>query len=390
MDRKGLTSITLLLLAAGTAGAQDAKPTTAAAAEIQVPNIPPELSPPPANTPAAAVGDTSADLADPAKEVKFDAAQGAAQAPPPSNTHAGTDSCDSEDCTAPATGDGKKHKAAHDPVRIGPPAQRAIDESRAWAENPNALPFRDSGGRVVFAFSESAPTLMCATLFVCDIELQPGENVQGAPHIGDSVRWKVSPAVSGSDDRKVTHLIVKPTEPGLDTNLIIPTDRRTYHLRLVSSSRVYVSSIAFNYPDDQQSEWQKFTNTAASGNGAAISGGEMPTVAVNRLNFDYRIKVVKGKPLFKPMRAMDDGYHTYIAMNEDLPQGEAPILIGISPTGSEQMINYRLKGNLYVVDGTVYRLALVSGVGREQQRIELTRSPCQKRGWLGICWDAKE
>jgi type IV secretion system protein VirB9 len=116
----------------------------------------------------------------------------------------------------------------------------------------------------------------------------------------------------------------------------------------------------------------------------------MPTVAVNRLNFNYKIKVVKGKPGFKPLRAMDDGYHTYIAMNEQMPQQEAPALIGISPTGEEQMINYRLKGNLYVVDGTIYKLALVSGVGRHQDRIELTRDPCKQRGWLGICWDPKE
>jgi type IV secretion system protein VirB9 len=116
----------------------------------------------------------------------------------------------------------------------------------------------------------------------------------------------------------------------------------------------------------------------------------MPTVAVNHLNFNYRIKVVKGKPTFKPLRAMDDGYHTYIAMNEDLPQREAPVLMGLSPSGQEQMINYRLKGNLYIIDGTVFKLALVTGAGKDQQRIELTRDPCKKRGWLGICWDAKE
>jgi hypothetical protein len=29
-------------------------------------------------------------------------------------------------------------------------------------------------------------------------------------------------------------------------------------------------------------------------------------------------------------------------------------------------------------------------VGSNQQRIELTRRNCERRGWLGICWDAKE
>lgn len=298
------------------------------------------------------------------------------------------ESCDTADC--PALGEKKAPAVVKDnpPVRIGPPAQRALAESHAWAEDPNAMPARDSTGRVIFNYSESAPTIVCAPLHVCDIALQEGEVVQGTPHVGDSVRWKISPALSGNDEKRVTHLIIKPTESGLDTNLIIATDRHTYHIRLVSSSYRYLSSVGFSYPEEQQQEWADLSRAVhgGSGNGSA----DMPSVAVNRLNFDYRIKVVKGKPSFKPLRAMDDGYHTYIAMNEDLVQQEAPVLIGITPQGEEQMINYRVKGNLYIVDGTVHKLAFVSGVGRDQQRIELTRDPCKQRGWLGLCWDAKE
>jgi type IV secretion system protein VirB9 len=379
------------MLIAGTVGADQVpdQPANEAAPETKSSNAPPEVTPPEAATaaPEPPSGDTSADLAGPATGVKENSMQPQVPPPPAGN-------CETADCLSntakPQNESGKRKGAsASPPGRIGKPAQRAIAESRAWAENPVAMPLVDSGGRVIFPFSESAPTIVCAPLRVCDIELQAGEVVQGAPHIGDAIRWKVAPAVSGSDDRKVTHLIVKPTEPGLDTNLVIPTDRHTYHLRLVSSNEVYVSSVAFDYPDEQQQAWQSLARTGTGGNGSN-TGGDMPTVAVNRLNFDYKIKIVKGKPTFKPLRAMDDGYHTYIAMNEELPQGEAPVLIGISPGGDEQMINYRLKGNLYVVDGTLFRLALISGVGGGQQRIELTRNLCKRRGWLGICWDPKE
>lgn len=272
---------------------------------------------------------------------------------------------------------------------LGPPARRALTESHDWAENPDAVPSRDALGRVVFMFGQSVPTIVCAPIHVCDIELQPGEIVQGAPHVGDAVRWRISPAVSGSDEHRVTHLIVKPTESGLDTNLVIPTDRRTYHLRVVSSTVRYVSTVAFYYPEETQKEWSDLAHDAHHGD-ARARDGDLPTVAVNRLNFNYRIKVVKGKPSFKPLRAMDDGYHTYISMRDDITQQEAPALIGINSNGTEQMINYRLKGNLYVIDGTIAKLALVSGVGGDQQRIELTRDACRNRGWLGICWDAKE
>jgi type IV secretion system protein TrbG len=391
MNRNGYPSLALFLLVAGTVGASEGpdRSATPAAAEIKVPNIPPELSAPlTAPAPVAAAGDTSADLAGPDTGVRVNAAQPPVPPPP-------IDSCNTADCLSaaskPATQTGKRNSGplTTPSIRIGKPAQQAITESHDWAENPVAMPLRDAGGRVIFPFSESAPTIVCAPLRVCDIELQAGEVVQGAPHIGDAVRWKVAPAVSGSDDRKVTHLIVKPTEAGLDTNLIIPTDRHTYHIRLVSSAEQYVASVAFDYPEEQQQAWKSFAKTSAGSDSTDVSG-DMPVVAVNRLNFNYKIKVVKGKPTFKPLRAMDDGYHTYIAMNEDLPQREAPVLVGISPSGAEQMINYRLKGNLYVLDGTIFKLALISGVGRDQQRVELTREPCSKRGWLGICWDAKE
>lgn len=429
MNYRTCSSLALCLLAAGTVSAnEDPDRATAAAsaaapgpAEIHAPNIPPELvAPPPGAAPASQpqpegiAPDPAASsvglpplVAAPASQDEAEPTQLPEPLPP-------EEDCDTADCPSPRAAGGAGAAAARAipghmqvaapqlvvaqskppvPVHIGLPARKALLESRDWAENPRAVPSLDPSGRVMFAYSESAPTIVCAPIHVCDVELQPGEVVQGAPHIGDSVRWLVSPAVSGTDEHRVTHLIIKPTEAGLDTNLIVPTDRHTYHLRLVSSVTRYVSSVGFVYPEEQQQQaWSDFIKTSSNGagSGTAAGNGPMPTVAVNRLNFNYKIKVVKGKPTFKPLRAMDDGYHTYIAMNEQMPQEEAPALIGISPTGEEQMINYRLKGNLYVVDGTIYKLALISGVGRHQDRIELTRDLCKQHGWLGICWDPKE
>jgi P-type conjugative transfer protein TrbG len=417
MNYRTCSSLAVCLLAAGTVSANEDPPQSAAApapAQVNVPNVPPELAAPPpaahsafqpppegiAPDPAASSVGLPPLVAAPESQDEAEPTQLPEATPP-------EEDCDTADCPSARTaamrtipGHAQVAQVAQVaalqpktpvPVHIGVPARKALLESRDWAENPRAVPTLDPSGRVLFTYSESAPTIVCAPIHVCDIELQPGEVVQGAPHIGDSVRWLVSPAVSGTDEHRVTHLIIKPTEAGLDTNLIVPTDRHTYHVRLVSSVTRYVSSVGFVYPEEQQQTWSDFIKTSSGGAGSGTaSSGPMPTVAVNRLNFNYKIKVVKGKPTFKPLRAMDDGYHTYVAMNEQMPQEDAPALIGISPTGEEQMINYRLKGNLYVVDGTIYKLALISGVGRHQDRIELTRDPCKQHGWLGICWDPKE
>jgi P-type conjugative transfer protein TrbG len=401
MRVKRYASLAWLLVAAGLVKAQD--PDRAAAsssAYATPPNVAPELTAAPSVAPpseglapdpaatSTGMGSSTGQGNPSGRRSPPGLGSGAVQLPPPIPP-APADTCDTADCT-PQGGKPSSVKLRLEPIQIGPPAQRALSESHDWAENPNAMPTRDTGGRVMFPFSESAPTIVCAPVHVCDIELQPGEVVRGSPHVGDSVRWKISPAISGSDEKRVTHLIIKPTEAGLDTNLIVPTDRHTYHIRLVSSSTRFLSSVGFYYPEEDQQSWTDVGKKTSKANQNGSDSSDMPTVAVNRLNFNYRIKVVKGKPEFRPLRAMDDGYHTYISMNEDLPQLEAPILVGISSSGTERIINYRLKGNMYVIDGTLPKIALISGVGREQERVELTRDPCKARGWLGICWDAKE
>ena len=88
------------------------------------------------------------------------------------------------------------------------------------------------------------------------IELQSGEKLVGEPQIGDSVRWNLSPAMYGSGTSSTSVIVLKPQGPGLDTNLLITTDRRAYYLRLLSKPDDYVARVAFAYPDDEENETQ--------------------------------------------------------------------------------------------------------------------------------------
>src|SRR3546814_7965671 len=65
---------------------------------------------------------------------------------------------------------------------------------------------------------------------VTDIALQPGEALVSVS-AGDTVRWIIGDAESGSGVGKRLHVLVKPSRAGLRTNLVINTDRRSYHLR---------------------------------------------------------------------------------------------------------------------------------------------------------------
>ena len=56
-------------------------------------------------------------------------------------------------------------------------------------------------------------------------------------NVGDSVRWKVTPAAQGAGEAVITHVLIKPTDAGLITNLVITTNKRTYIVKLVSRGK---------------------------------------------------------------------------------------------------------------------------------------------------------
>lgn len=176
---------------------------------------------------------------------------------------------------------------------------------------------------------------------VTDIALQPGENL-GAVAAGDTVRWVIGDTNSGSGDTKRTHVLVKPFTTGLTTNVVITTDRRTYHLALTSTDHTAMSALSWTYPQDQLIALKAATEQARAAQPVA-SG-----LPVEQLHFDY---VISGdKPAWRPLRAFDDGRQTFIEVPASLGVGEAPPLFLVDAKGTASLVNYRVRGRYYVVD----------------------------------------
>ena len=53
---------------------------------------------------------------------------------------------------------------------------------------------------------------------------------------------------SGAASSAGTHVLVKPIAANLSTNLVISTDRRSYHLELTSTEKTYIASHSWTYP----------------------------------------------------------------------------------------------------------------------------------------------
>lgn len=264
------------------------------------------------------------------------------------------------------------------PVKLTAREAKAVQISQSW-QNNKAMPTHGAEGAVVFGFGETLPTVVCAPLFVCDLQLQPGELVNDI-NIGDSVRWKISPASSGEGGDKVTHVLIKPADAGITTNLNITTDRRVYVLKLVSHPTQWFAKVSFTYPDEQRREWETFMANQRAEQAAQQArtfevrkATVLPTgEALQRLDFGF--EVTGDSPAWKPVRVYSDGRKTYIELPAALKNDEAPALVGIGVDSKAEVMNYRVEGDRYVVDQVVQRVALISGVGRRQVKVEISRA----------------
>ena len=133
-------------------------------------------------------------------------------------------------------------------------ARLALTLSDRWLNN-GPMPIEDvPGGRVLYVYGQGVPTVVCAILQVCELDLEAGETVgKDALDWGDH-RFEVVTRTAGSGPREFPYLVLKPTEPGLDTTLTVGTNKRPYYVRLISTSGEHMTRVAFTYPGEEQEE----------------------------------------------------------------------------------------------------------------------------------------
>jgi type IV secretion system protein VirB9 len=225
----------------------------------------------------------------------------------------------------------------------------------------------------VYPFSEGALyQLYAAPGEITDIALQPGEKLVGSGPVaaGDTVRWIIGDTESGAGASKRIHILLKPTRPDLTTNLVINTDRRTYHLELRSDERTYMASVSWDYPQDQ------LTSLRGQDRAADLASLITTGVDLDALNFRYRIEGDDAP--WRPLRAFDDGQQVFIEFPTGIAQGEMPPLWVIGPQGDGQLVNYRVRGNRMIVDRLFAAAELRLGA-KHQQVVRIVRTDGARR-----------
>ena len=205
---------------------------------------------------------------------------------------------------------------------------------------------------------------------VTDIVLQPGERLGAVNPVaaGDTVRWIVGDSESGAGEARQAHVLVKPVEAGLATNLVIATDRRTYHLELRASAGSYMAVVSWRYPEGELAALKGRAPLPAPPPAAAAPG---PAPDIPRLNFGYRIE---GEAPFRPLRVYDDGRRTVIEFPASVRRGEMPPLVLPGAKGEPaRLVNYRVDGLRMIVDRLFDAAELRLGADRRQATVRIVR-----------------
>jgi type IV secretion system protein VirB9 len=205
---------------------------------------------------------------------------------------------------------------------------------------------------------------------VTDLVLEPGEEIMGDPAAGDTLRWRLGVGTSAVGGLPQKHVFVKPTRAGLATNLTLNTNRRTYFLTLESIEKDCMVAVQWTYPQSDGIALAAAVSTGAPAGKNAAHEGARPS-DVTALNFDYSIESTHGKPRWKPQAVFDDGRKTFIRFDPSILHGESPALFVIE-RGEMQLVNYRVKQNLYVVD-RLFQLAELR-LGQDDQDVVRLRN----------------
>lgn len=241
--------------------------------------------------------------------------------------------------------------------------KKVLEMVRSYGARRDAFGSYMENGKLVFVHDSDGgtPTIITAPLQVTDIELQRGERLNEIV-IGDTARWQIDSGTHGD----TAHIFVKPIDSALETNAVVTTDRRVYHFKLLSRQHDYVPYVGFTYQQDLQAQ------LAAAKAEARKRKDWMTTndgVDLSSLDFGYELE--GDQTVWRPERVYSTGSKMYIQLPAAAQAAEFPALM-VRKGQRDILVNYRVRnGRIMEVDGVFPHLALVVGVGRHQEIVEI-------------------
>lgn len=257
---------------------------------------------------------------------------------------------------------------APDSVNLSKKEREAVNLAKKYAQETGSPII--ANGKILYPHGEGVPTIIATPMQICDVELQAGEEINEII-VGDASRWMLETGTMGHvSTGTTTHVFIKPVDAGLETNAIITTNRRVYHLRLVSRRSEYTPYVGFLYPEIVKKEKaRKEAEEARARHWNTMQADSGKNIDLTSLNFDYKIE---GKADWKPEKVYNDGLQTFIRLPEN-KRTDVPVLLVKQGKDKNMLVNYRVKGRTMIINGVFDNIILILGVGNKQEKVTITR-----------------
>lgn len=206
------------------------------------------------------------------------------------------------------------------------------------------------GGVSIFDYDENYQfPIFTKVLKLTTIMLNEDEKMspESPPFLSDTERWDVIGDVWQTEDGKERQLIVlKPKFSGLETSMVVMTNKRLYQFILYSTNNDYQPMVKFRYPKEREFITSKTKVAVPTPLQQVIDEVDWDKVSVN-----YKIVVSANskKVDWIPQFVYDDGSKTYIIFPEVILQKEMP---GVWE-GKNEITNY-------IVDPKVHNMMIIN------------------------------
>ena len=258
------------------------------------------------------------------------------------------------------------------PVYVPIESKDTVEKKKAGYESSVAAlkaatksPENYKNGTFYYTFHDSLVYEIYAQPYhLTDIILEPGEIVNGTPLLSeDETVWELTANISVDSEtgNDIQHLFLKPAYSGLDSSLIILTNRRVYHLRVKSFKDTHMAMVKWTYPE-RNNVWAKPKEKPIEpSDKESRVDTENPFIRKtnpNLISTDYVVRFSSlKKPDFVPTEVYDDGQMTYVVLDPLVLQKKMPVLF----VDKKEIANYTVKDNVLCVPRLINRLTLKLG-----------------------------
>ena len=193
--------------------------------------------------------------------------------------------------------------------------------------------------------------------YITTIMLAPDESINFIGG-GDTENWLLEQSQGAEKNTNLVH--IRPIESGLNTNLVVVTNKRLYTFNIESTEDMYNPLITFQYPYEQtitvyrSEDMGDGSVTGITDTTSKVTAGTTKVIDTKtgvvteaKNNENYRINDKKQK--FSPEKIYDDNKFTYINFKDEIKNFEMPVFYILNGKNLE-LTNFEIKGNQMIVE----------------------------------------